>query len=156
MTALIDRLTLSRIRAMTEHFMTKEQLAVKLHGREYGDEITGQEAEQARSAGLVVLYGASDDLAEFEGAFRDEADCYDGGDIYIDEKGALPERDQIDDDEALEKWFKRKRSARLIRAVWNTGQYSWQYSTDIPHACFDVMENGEKYCRGIVFELTSL
>ena len=41
-----------------------------------------------------------------------------------------------------------------FRSVWHdTGDYEWIYLTDIPHETFDIMFEGEKYCRGIVFEL---
>ena len=35
-------------------------------------------------------------------------------------------------------------------------EYAWIYRTEIPHACFDILENGEKYCKGIVFSLNDL
>jgi hypothetical protein len=64
--------------------MTKEQLAALLNGREYGSEITREESAQAAKDGLVVLFGASDDLAEFRGAIHDEHGCWDGGaPIYL-------------------------------------------------------------------------
>ncbi len=30
------------------------------------------------------------------------------------------------------------------------------YNTNIPHVTFDVMENNDKYCKGIVFKLSDL
>ena len=51
---------------------------------------------------------------------------------------------------------KADKCARL-EAVWCDGdEYSWTYKTDIPHATFDVMEDGEKFCRGIVFSVNDL
>jgi hypothetical protein len=40
---------------------------------------------------------------------------------------------------------------KYIDAVWCEGEYSWTYKTNIPHATFDIWEDGEKYCKGIVF-----
>jgi hypothetical protein len=40
--------------------------------------------------------------------------------------------------------------------VWGKDDTSWSYETDIPHATFDVLEDGEVYCRGIVFALADL
>jgi hypothetical protein len=40
-----------------------------------------------------------------------------------------------------------------IKALWDTEGYSWVYETEMPHASFDIMEDGETYCRGIVVEL---
>ncbi len=112
----------------------------------------------AKAAGLVVVYGASDDLMEFEGAIRDEFDCYNGGIALVDGQGLL-DRDRIeeDDDEGVAEFVARKKAARKIEALWCAEPgYSWTYRTDIPHATFEVVEDGEPYCRGIVFALADL
>jgi len=139
--------------------MTKEELAARLHGTQYPFSRNAPKGifEQARAAGLVIVYGASDDLMEFDGAFRDELGCYDGGTALVDAKGLL-DRSQIDDDddEAICAFVLRKRAARSIEAIWNQEGYSWIYRTDIPHATFEVMEESEKYCRGLVFSINEL
>lgn len=138
--------------------MKKEELAAMLNGREYRNEITREEAAEAKAAGLVVVYGASDDLMEFEGAIRDELGCYDGGTAFVDKKGLL-DRGQIDDgdDEAIADFVTRKKTARTIEALWaKEPGYSWTYKTDIPHQTFEIVEDGEPYCRGIVFALADL
>lgn len=47
------------------------------------------------------------------------------------------------------------KGCRVIEAVWcpDEPDCSWAYKTDIPHVTFDVVEDGELYCRGIVFRL---
>jgi hypothetical protein len=45
---------------------------------------------------------------------------------------------------------------KTIEAIWGKDGYSWTYKTDIPHATFDIFEDGEKFCRGIVFDIKSL
>ncbi len=138
--------------------MDAKTLAAQISGREYGKELTKQEAEQARAAGLVVVYGASDDLMEFEGAIYDEFGCYEGGTALVDEKGLL-DRDQIDDsdDEAIADYVARKKTARSIEAAWSdAGNPCWSYKTDIPHETFEIIDEGEIYCRGIVFALADL
>jgi len=137
--------------------MTKEQLAEKLNGREYGDELTKAEELEAKRAGLVVVFGYSDDNAEFRGAINDEIGCYDGGEFKVDQKGLLPEREQIDDDDTLKDYFSREKKAAIIEALWCKEKgYSWTYKTSVPHATFDIMEDGEKYCRGIVIAVKDL
>lgn len=135
--------------------MTKEELAQKLNGREYGEEITGEEEKAADESRLVVLFGASDDLAEFRGAFNDELGCCDGGYLYVDIKGILLDHD-CDCDFCGYK--DRQAKARKIEAIWDKDGYSWQYKTDIPHATFEIIkDSGErKYCRGIVFNVSDL
>ena len=133
--------------------MTKESLAATLDGRQYRNEIAVAEAHEAKLAGLVVLYGASDDLAEFEGAISEERDCY-GGDEFLLVDGRLFEDDGCTCKAAVAAHEAAEDRGKKIKAEWCKGEgYPWTYSTDIPHATFDVMEGGEKYCRGIVFAL---
>lgn len=103
------------------------KFADKLNGREYRNEMTLTEEQQAKELGFVVLFGSSDDLAEFRGAYEDERDCFDGGRVF-------------------------EKNGYYINAVWCEGEYEWTYKTNIPHATFDIFEDGEKYCKGIVFE----
>lgn len=137
--------------------MTKEDLAAQIDGREYGAELTEEESAQAKANGLVVVFGASDDLMEFRGAIYDEQGVYDGGTALIDGSGLLPEREQIEDDATLEDWVERRKTAKTIEALWaEEGDYSWTYKTSIPHATFEIVEGDDAYCRGIVFALTEV
>ena len=135
--------------------MDAKDLAAKLNGREYCREITDEEVRQAKEAGLVVVFGASDDLIEFRGAIRDEGDCYDGGTVLIDTKGVLPSWDEASEsEESAQEYFERKAKARTITALWaKEPGYSWTYKTDIPHETFEIVEDGEPYCRGIIFNI---
>lgn len=138
--------------------MNAKQLAALLNGRERGDEITSGEASLAKEHGLVVVFGASDDLIEFRGAIYDEADAYDGGAVIVDSIGLVPDRSEVDgDDDALKSYFYRKDHGFAIDAVWG-GEigYSWSYVTEIDHEAFDIMNGSEKFCRGIVFSLADL
>lgn len=131
--------------------MDAKELAAKLNGREYLHEITRGEAELAKASGLVVVYG--DDLIEFRGAIRDEGGA--PGDVLIDAKGALPSWDSASEcEETAQEYFERKAKARTITALWaKEPGYSWTYKTDIPHETFEIVEDGEPYCRGIVFNI---
>jgi hypothetical protein len=135
--------------------LTIEQVAKQLNGCEIGDEGSDELFDACEKAGIVVLYGASDDLAEFRGAFTDEVGCYDGGDIPMLATG-LPKNECHDDD--CPYYLASLKGARNIEAVWCDDEIgsSWSYKTDIPHVTFDVMEDGELYCRGIVFRLADV
>lgn len=142
--------------------MTKEELAGYLHGRaEYGSEITPALEAGAKEDGLVVVFGASDDLIEFRGAIHDERGAYEGGEFWIVD-GKLWEGMDCDGDGG--RGCKHARAADAgakslgtkIMAVWDAEGYSWLYATSIPHATFDILEGEEKYCRGIVFSLGDL
>lgn len=134
--------------------MNKEQLAAQLDGREYGNEITDDEEAQAKAAGLVVVFGYSDDNMELRGSIYDELGCYNGGTAYLDKHGLI----QSDCDQGEDcPYFKRAQAgAATINAEWGKDGYSWTYKTDIPHATFEIVEDGEKFCRGIVFSLADV
>lgn len=136
--------------------MTPKELAEKLNGCEYRDELDRVTEQAAKMNGLVVIFGASDDLMELRGAINDECPCYEGGDVFLDAKGLLPSFEHLREDgdkDGLRDYFQRETGARKVEAEWDSDGYSWTYKTDIPHATFDVMEDGDRYCRGIVFSL---
>lgn len=143
--------------------MTKEELAGKLHGRPIGNEITKAEAQEARQSRLVVIFGASDDLCELRGAINDELDSYRECLIFIERDGRLLREINDEDTKILSKYdalravLTRHDKATKVSARWcKTPEYSWTYETTAPHASFDVMEDDETYCRGIVIDLKEL
>lgn len=134
--------------------MNAKQLAKMLNGREYLHETTEAEEAQAKENGLVVVFGASDNLVEFRGAIDDEIGAYQGGTTKLSKNG-LP-HNKCEDPQCP--YFKKERDAMVyeIRALWGLHGYSWAYDTNIPHEAFDIFEEGDKYCRGIVFYLGDL
>jgi hypothetical protein len=134
--------------------MTKEQLAEAIDGRKYGDEITPGLREQAKESGLVVVFGASDDLMEFDGAICEEVGCYGGVMAYLGETG-LWESECADEECPYAKRGQAK--CKTILAVrQGKGNPAWTYETEIPHAKFNIYEDEELYCIGIVFEISAL
>ena len=137
--------------------MNKQDLADRLSGIAYPCRISKDLIQIAKDSGLVIVYGASDDLMEFEGAAYEEIGCYNGGTALVDAQGVLPDRDSIDDDDELQQYFQRKGKAKTVEALWcKEPGYSWTYRTDIPHATFEVLDDVDRYCRGIVFSLADL
>lgn len=133
--------------------MTPQEFAALLDGRTYGRETTDDECNAAFDAGLVIVFGHSDDNAELRGRVDDEVSCYDGGTIYLIGTGLL--KNDCSDD-GCPYFTKAKEKAATIEAVWGEGGYSWTYETEIPHATFDILDEGEKFCRGIVFRLADV
>lgn len=133
--------------------MNAQELAAKLNGREYTQEITKAEEQEAKASGLVVVFGASDDLMEFRGAINDEIGAYEGAIAPITPTGLLT---NDCDDEDCPYFAALKGRAAVIDALWDEDGYSWIYKTIIPHATFDILEDGERYCRGIVFALADI
>ena len=120
---------------------TKEEFAALLHGREMGSETTPDLISEAKAWGLVYVFGHSDDCTEFRGCLHDETYSYDIGVTrthisHVAHSGDHPMR---------------------IRPRWCTPDGpAWTYETNIPHATFDIMEDGEVFCRGIVFNISDL
>lgn len=129
------------------------EAAAALNDNQYGDEGSLNLFAKMKAAGLVAVFGASDDLMEFRGAIDDEVGAYNGATALVDHEGLLPERDGIDDDDELERFFTRKKVAVPIRAKFSDEGFTFTYETKIPHETFIIRENDDTYCRGIVFAL---
>lgn len=127
--------------------MTLKEFAEKLDGTEYNGYpiFSKEDIEIAKENGFVIVTWASDDLMEFEGAIEDEAGCFDGGRVYIS-------RNRVEE----------KKTKNVIEALWcqaedeNGVVIPWAYKTKIPHETFLVMDAGEVYCRGIVFDVNDV
>ncbi len=133
--------------------MNKEELAEKLNGIEYPMRGMRELCDGAKEAGLVVVVGYSDDGTSFYGAINEQISAWDDTVIFFTQAGLyIP----ACDDEACPHEQKLKAECKIIKALWEREGYSWIYETDIPHACFDVVEGEDKYCRGIVFEISKL
>jgi hypothetical protein len=131
--------------------ITKEQMAQMLNGCEYGNEMTKVQEDLAKLNGLVVVFGASDDLMEMRGAIDDEF----GTEVFLTENGEI---EHCEDDC---KHFQRAvEKAKKIKGKYT--REGWTFETEIPHATFDIMEDGDGdddkdlYCKGIVFHIDSL
>ncbi len=134
--------------------MTKQQMAFSLDKREYGEEMTELLEQEAKDSGLVVVYGYSDDNIEFRGSINDEIGAFDGAEIMINKQGILLECECECD--CLKCTSLPIDTGRLINAMWDVQGYSWVIETDIPHETFDILEDGEKFCKGIVFNLSDI
>lgn len=136
--------------------MTPEEAAAALNGNQYGKEGSKELFAKMKAAGLVAVFGYSDDNAELRGAINDEVGCWDGGEIYLNDYGLL--KSECDEGDDCPYYQKIKKDARCINALWcpteMDPQPSWAYATDIRHVTFDIMEGDELYCRGIVFRLS--
>ena len=138
------------------------QVAQAIDGVEIGKEDSRFDNIVLADSGLVVVFGASDDLMEFRGAIYDEADCYGGGEVNLNREGIISAPDHCRECEDCEHYLKSIGAQAQIKALWcpedDDGKVyaSWIYKTTIPHAKFKVMEDGEVYCIGIVFNVEDL
>lgn len=145
--------TFERDNNLTKADLLKEW-AHKINGREYGAELTSEEEKQLKKQGLIVVFGASDDLCEFRGAIDDEIGCYGGGVVYINSCGPHT-TSAYSSDEYEDLQFNIANSEKII-IKWCEFCEGWSYETDIPHEEFSVMEDGGLYCKGIIFDINSL
>ena len=124
--------------------MTGIDFARMLNGRKYGNEITREEEKEAADLGLVVVFGYSDDGVEFKGCISEEEGAYQGRKFYITPKLKIKQ--------------KPKEGRKLIEAKWDPKELecSWLIDSEIPHANFDILEQGELFCRGIVFHVSDV
>ena len=130
--------------------MDIKKFAEMLNEKEYEwMQFTEEEIQIAKDNGFVIVYGASDDLMEFDGAICDEEGCFDGGKVYVSETYVSSEVFS---------------NSRCIEALWCNDEIKdadgslieWVYKTDIPHETFMIYKDGKSYCRGIVFDIKDL
>ena len=137
---------------------------MKLTGREYRDEMSREEGRLASESGLIVIFGASDDLMEFRGVIHDEIGAYDGttARLYRKKSGTINVMDEsrYEEIEGLLDDFELEIQMWEVTAEWcpngNGEAPSWRITTDIPHTTFNIMEDGEVYCEGIVIDTKDL
>lgn len=135
--------------------MNINELAQLLNGREYRKEITKEEELAARLAGLVVVFGASDDLLEFRGAIDEEVGAYEGAHVLLTKTG-IPVN-ECDDEHCP--YFGRilEECESKIESRWCPREgLSWEIVSNIPSAKFTIMDDGEAYCEGLVFRMEDL
>lgn len=135
--------------------MTKQELAQMLNGMQYNDTIDIDLLKLAKEYEFIIVYGHSDDLMIISGAVEGSVDCYGGGEVYFLHGDLLefPCNDEYPECQYIQKCIK---DAYSVKAIWGNSEYSWIYETKIPHVIFDIMEDEEKYCRGIIFDLEDI
>lgn len=84
-----------------------------------------------------------------------EVGCYESGTILLTKSGVLLTPDCGQDDCP---YFEiAKRNAKKLVAKWNdSGSPCWSFETDIPHETFEIFDDGELFCTGIVFSMEDL
>lgn len=142
----LEKITGNTSVSVLEKEISKEKMAEMLNERIYGNEITKEEEALAKKNGLVVVFGASDDLMEMRGAIDDEF----GTEVMFDETGEVME-DCSDNCKSFQKAIEK---AKKIKG--NFGRSGWTFEAEVPFAEFDIFENGELYGKGIVFDIESL
>lgn len=132
----------------SNHKKVKE-IAEKLNGIAYGENVSDIEAE-AKEHGIVIVMGASDDLMEFSGAINDEGGCFEGGTVWFNKESVC-----CDNEVSVE--YKNSIIAKWCNGEDESGNLAtWSYETTIPNETFKIWEDGELYCIGLVFSADDL
>jgi hypothetical protein len=127
--------------------MDIHEAAKALDGNEYGEEGSPELFKAMKEAGLLALYGASDDIVMLNGADHDEA--YDET-LYFTPGGLLK---NDCDDANCPHYKKLTKLAATVDVKFNDADYTIRISTQIPHAKFVIKEGDDLYCEGVVFAL---
>lgn len=117
------------------------EIALRLNALklEYPVKIPEHIIREAIENNIVIVFGSSDDLIEFRGAIDDERGAYEGGEYLVTYGGVRCDEQP---------------GKKNLKAIWHDeGNPCFTYETKIAHKTFDVWEDGEKYCVGIVFDL---
>lgn len=121
-----------------------------LNGREYREELFLDEEKKLKEVGIVVVFGASDDLCELRGAIDDELDCWNGRKmVYVKEVDRFVGEDYYE--ENSEELIQVDLSKRpFINAIYT--KVGWQYELPaINQEEFIILEDKEQYCLGKIF-----
>lgn len=136
--------------------MNQIELANLLDGNIMGQEISKELEAVAKEQGLVVVFGASDDLVEFRGAISDEGS--EGNPIQLSRSGLFDWETECD----CQCQYMKAYSANLPTVTGFYGskdhpQTYWHIATKLPHSVFNITEEGEEGASiGIVFDFNEL
>lgn len=139
--------------------MTVKEIADKLNSfkLEYGFSGTDQGnfdsmVSEAKKNNIVIALGLSDDVLMLEGVIYDEYKANDGTKIFLNSKGVIENKCEDSDCPHFRKELSEAKN--YVEAVWcpEGKDMSWEIRSNIPHETFDIMEDGEIFCRGIVFK----
>lgn len=126
-----------------------------LDGQEYPFHIDRQTREAMVAQGVLIAYGASDDLLEFDGVWRDEVSAYRGAQCWIrkDGKGVV-DRSVYCECEYGKRAYKEDGGGVRVAAKWNDNGRgpAWTVIVEgVPHETFMINDDGEPFCRAVVF-----
>jgi hypothetical protein len=138
--------------------VTPQDIAARLNNIEYRTDIAQSILDDAKTHGLVIVTGASDDLIEFEGAAYEEYSCYGGATIPVGKDGEpiFGCEEPCDHCQATQD---AENAKTKIEAKWAFNDYSWFIDINLDpkkYGAFNVLEDGETYCRGIVFAIEDI
>lgn len=129
-----------------------KEWAQKLNGREYAEEVSREEKKQAAANGVIIIYGASDNILVFNGVIDEKISAIEGCEIKLTPDVSIfdPEKNK----ETFKYNSDQIKRFPVIKAIWCPEEISasWLITTTLPYETFDIMEDREIFCRGIVLD----
>lgn len=137
--------------------INRKQFAKLLDKRQYRNEMTMQEEKLAKENGLLVIFGASDDLLEFRGLISEEIPAYEGCSAFII-KNKIGELSVIEENK-FKKYTTNKEVEIKIPNIRIIADFnptfidtSWLISSEIENSSFDIFDGNDLFCRAIVID----
>lgn len=137
---------------MSDRAKVLKEFARKLDDLEFNDFEPSIMFAEAKERGIVILYNIHPMTCVLKGAIHSETDCYVGKIAFIDSTGFSRRFYFTDPEErfSYKNWKENKDIEFRIKCNSEGNPY-WRYETKIPHEKFDVYEDGELFCEGIIF-----
>lgn len=125
-----------------------ERVKLAIDGMEYHQHIPEETIEYCQANGIYIIYGASDDLLEVDGFFREEFDAYNG----LNSKNL----EYYDDGGDINYVIKALKDNEVIATWCPNPEVSWSIECTPYHTAdtesFDIMEDGEVFCQGLILQ----
>lgn len=125
-----------------------KKLVGKLNGMDIENLFLPLNIKYAKDNRAVIVFSTSQDLVEFRGAISDEVYRDENCTIYFSSAGELV---NICRSDRCPDFIDIVANASQIEVKWNVKGYMCVLDTKLPHETFDILDDGEPYCRGIVF-----
>ena len=150
--------------------MTKEELAELMNGKEQGQEITVVDCEKAARSRLVAVFGWDDDQCIIRGAINDRWTASPPGTIFGIANGRIiPSLVLPEDLLSLKRYGLLAQAINVCQGAYRIelhfamleddnpdSEAAWEVRTNAPHEKFMIFSDGDRFCRGAVFDLDEL
>lgn len=128
--------------------MTAAELAAKLDGKDFMTEMPEDDARENR---LFIVFGYSDDLIEIRGFQDEEIYAFSGETFYIN-----PETGYVAAEEGDETEYFKNTVSNWGKVYGEYKNRVWEFETKIPHSTFNLYDEDDLFCKGIVFSMDDL
>lgn len=123
--------------------------------------------QRAKAERLLIVVGESDDIVSLYGVVNDEA----SSSFMVGPSGIQPSLSSMLEEclERVSRYGEGDQTARKQLTDWVSAnsqsgvvtanypdEHGWSFKTELDHACFEVIEDGDVQCVGIVLALDAL